>query len=407
MCRLWRAVIAVLILGGTVTYADDDTPPPIRQFDIPNVERLGREMYEQDQEAWKATDILFAKYSRADLQAEKQQLWVVDKFPDRDVVRFVDNRDTGPVPAYDVTFFPGKNPILSAPGETALTPDELAQYNARMLAEKHVNRPCAPTYNTIALKDPEGDGWIVWAMAATTDPAAIMIGGHYRFTISTDGTTLVRSDALSVGCLTIQRPASKAGLTEQGAFVSHVVSSLPVETHVFANLTSREPLSVGGPDGRIWKIAQGDITEINMDSPDVDGFVARHYASDRELCRAIFSKVIDGSTKYVVGSDDIKVIDKTEAADSLAIASPPGAKVVSVACRRDSIVPAPNDYKVLMHGYMLTIFAQQPEKREGDLSFENGKVTLAIKQGDSLTAREQAAVNARLAVFQKALLAIH
>ncbi|MEI9929601.1 MAG: hypothetical protein WDM89_03285 [Rhizomicrobium sp.] len=199
---------------------------PIRQFDIPTIERLGREMYEQDQEAWKATDILFAKHSRAELRAEKQQLWVVDKLPDRDIVRFVDNRDTGPVPAYDVTFVAGKDPVLSSSVEATLTLDELAQYDARLLAGKNVTRPCAPTYNTIALKDPAGDKWLVWAMAATTDPNALVIGGHYRFTISKDGMSLIESDTLSRGCLTIERPKldndcdSRGGIRNKRCFLS-------------------------------------------------------------------------------------------------------------------------------------------------------------------------------------------
>ena len=115
-----------------------DAAPTIRQFDVATIEKLGRAMYEQDQEAWKATDMLRAKLSDDQLKSDKLDGWIVDSFADRDVVRFVHAGPNGPEAYYDVAFSKnGGAPALSAPASGALTADESAQYAARDLALKN------------------------------------------------------------------------------------------------------------------------------------------------------------------------------------------------------------------------------------------------------------------------------
>jgi hypothetical protein len=171
-------LVAVSVIRTGTGFAKDAPPPPIREFDIPTIERLGREMHEQDQLAWRATDILFTKHSKEELLVQKQHGWIVDSFPDHQVVRFIRETDLGPMLAYDVNFTAGQALTYSEPQSAPLSGDELAQYNARMTALKNVDRLCAETVNTIALKYPQGDGWLVWAMAATTRPDEMIIGGH-------------------------------------------------------------------------------------------------------------------------------------------------------------------------------------------------------------------------------------
>ncbi|MEI9929600.1 MAG: hypothetical protein WDM89_03280 [Rhizomicrobium sp.] len=120
----------------------------------------------------------------------------------------------------------------------------------------------------------------------------------------------------------------------------------------------------------------------------------------------IFEKQVGGKPGYSVGSVT-QVIEATEKADKFSVGAPEGASTVGITCARDSIVPAPNDYKVLATGYKLTIFERRPGTREGEFSYANGRVTFALKKGDPLTASDQAAIDARLAVFQKALSATH
>lgn len=281
--RVFRwATIAVLVFGATATYAADDAPP-IRQFDIPTTERLGREMYEQDQFAWKATDILFRRHKKEELVAQKQHGWIVDSYPDHAVVRFIREADLGPMLSYDVTFTAGQALNYSEPQPVLLSSDELAQYNARTLALKNADRMCAENLNTIVLKDPESDGWLVWAMAATTDPKLIVVGGHYRFSISSDGKTILQKDALSRSCQNFKREKGPDGEQVQ-LVMTQVVSNIPVETYVFDTLSYGQALRVGTPDGRAWKINDGKITKIDMDMPGIDGAAARHLEAFNENC---------------------------------------------------------------------------------------------------------------------------
>ncbi|HTT98762.1 MAG TPA: hypothetical protein VMF58_11985, partial [Rhizomicrobium sp.] len=299
--RGFGLAIFAVIFGAAVAHAADDTPTPlptpaIREFDIPTIERLGREMYDQDQLAWKATDVLFTKHKKDELVAQKEHGWIVDSFPDhRDVVRFVRDTDAGPVPAYDVTFTAGQPSGYAEPQGETLNSEELAQYNARWTAIKNVDRRCAETINTVALKDPESDGWLVWAMAATTKPDVMVVGGHFRFTISKDGKSVIRKDALSRGCLMFSKPGPKNGQEVMGAFVGHLVSLNPIETYVFDSISYHQKFDVATLDGKAWKIVEGHVELINMDMPDPDGSMAEMLMGMNEKC---FAVVQSGDAKY-------------------------------------------------------------------------------------------------------------
>src|SRR5437763_10479935 len=121
-----------------------DFPPPIRQFDLPTIETLGRAMYEQDQEAWKATDMLRAKLGDDQMKADKLHGWIVDSSTDRDVVRFVHDGTKGPEAYYDVAFpKAGGEPALSPPASRVLNAEEVRQYSARTLALTSIDQPCS------------------------------------------------------------------------------------------------------------------------------------------------------------------------------------------------------------------------------------------------------------------------
>ncbi|HEY2445698.1 MAG TPA: hypothetical protein VGI20_08180 [Rhizomicrobium sp.] len=72
------ASLGLVLMAGTPISSAGDEPAPIRQFDIPTTQRLARAMYQQDQEAWKATDVLMAQHTETDLKAEKLHGWIVE-----------------------------------------------------------------------------------------------------------------------------------------------------------------------------------------------------------------------------------------------------------------------------------------------------------------------------------------
>ena len=411
MCRDALIALAAACLSVTPNAnAADQAPPPIREFDIQTIERLGREMYAQDQLAWVATDVLFAKISESDAQREGVRGWITDTIDGKDIVRFIRRTDQGAEVAYDVTFGPGVSPVLSIPVDRRMTQAEQAQDNARRLAIDNIGLRCSNRYNTIALKDPESDGWLVWALAATTDDDQVLLGGHHRFTISADGTSIRAKDALSQTC----RQYSKKSVS---IFQNHVISRTPIETYVFANLTYKVTLHIGTDDGTAWKIDMGRVGTIEQDSPGLDGTAARALAGFGEYCTILFSKRGENPKRFYPGdaSMRISVINAAEndakfsfkKLDGSALRMPRDMIPESVMCERADIVPSPNDYKVLAAGYVLYIKdtgTGHPE-RFGKLEMANGQFQFNIIGGEALTMELQERMIKRLNVLQNAFAA--
>lgn len=393
---LWRAArlgLLFLMIAAPAWAADDPPAAPIRDFDIATIERLGQEMYAQDQEAWKATDVLLARVAQDQARKDKLHGWITETHGAQDLVRFVHDTDSGPEIYFDVSFAGVAPPFLSAPQNRTLTPEELGQYNARKLAMSATPARCSDTYNTVALKDPQGDGWLIWVMASTKDPDALMMAGHMRFTVSKDGKTVKRQDALSRGCMQFSRKDSKPG---GSMILSHVVSLTPVETHVFASLSYRTGFYIGTTDGRAWKISDGHIANVNPDLPGLDGGAARLLIGQSEDCNMVV---------MVKGAKPIptKVVIPTEGDGKFTIDPPAGVKIGGIMCLRDSLIPLPNDYKVLLAGYPLAIGDRgtgHPEAM-GILEVENGRLQFKMTDG-KLSADQQRPVQARLDQLQKA-----
>jgi len=239
------------------------TNPEIRQFSQMQLESFGQQIDYQDGQAAQASDVLFAQKDRKTLEAEKVRGWIVEPGIDSATVRFLREGPTGLEAAYDVVFteaiVPAVAPYIKVPADRTLRPDEIAQYSARVLALKNIDRPCSDHYNTVALRDPEGDGWLVWALAASTDPKLTFVGGHYRFTISKDGTQIVRKDPLSRACLTMKRQEPPPGGKLAAQISMQLVSEIPVETHVWLSLQSKLPSIVITPDRNVWAIENGKM----------------------------------------------------------------------------------------------------------------------------------------------------
>jgi hypothetical protein len=393
-------LLPALLLAGAATAG---APPPIRSFDIPILEKLAHDMYAQDQEAWKATDVLLAAHSESELHAGKIHGWIVETVGENDIVRFIHDGESGPEFAYDVTFTGQGAPTLSTPSNRALSAGEQAQYDARMLALKNAGKLCSDVLNTVALKDPERGGWLVWAMSATrTDPNVMILGGHTRFTISADGKNILQKDALTHDCVNLPKADPSKG-TPAGVMITQVVSLVPVETLLFATLTYREPLLVGTLDGKAWKADAGRLAPIDMDMPGVDGFAARALLGLTETCFTIGETADKKYRNAPTGG----VIAATEHDPTFAVpAIASGDKPVSLMCSRADIIPTPNDYKVLAAG--LTLFIHDNgvghPPRTLVLEMVNGQLRIRMLDGGDLNDPAlQARLQARLNQMQTAL----
>lgn len=256
-----RNFFVSLLAAALAAPAFAQTNDTIRAFNLPLIEQLGQAMYAQDQYAAQATEVVFATRGRSNADGIRGWLVVPDGAGQR--VHFIREGDAGPEIAYDVIFVPGAQPVLAVDVPKALSDDELAQYRARQLALQSIERPCSDRYNTIVLRDPEqADRWLVWALAGTTDSNKVMIGGHYRFTISADGRAIEARDALSRSCLVLEKSAVPAGAQPAALTVTHTVSPTPIETHVFLSLLHRQAIYIGTADRSIWAAERGKFRRL-------------------------------------------------------------------------------------------------------------------------------------------------
>jgi hypothetical protein len=260
MIRRFVLAAGLALVVAVPTHAADK-PPPIRAFDIPTLERLGGAIYRQDRAAWLATDALVAKVP--DLEGAGLKGWIVEGEGGAEKVRFLRDTGSGLEAGYDVVVgAKGAGPVAE-PADRSLTAEERAAFAARQTAIRALPNACRQGYNSVVLKDVEGDGWLVWLLAPSPARDVIPMGGHYRFSVSADGGTVRRVDALSASCLTMDaKPKLPAGAGAPVLFVTHIVSPTPVETQVFLGLMYHLPIMVGTGKDKIWIVDNGKISRM-------------------------------------------------------------------------------------------------------------------------------------------------
>ena len=116
-------------------------------------------------------------------------------------------------------------------------------------------------YHYVVLKDPERAGLLVYALAKGSKPGDIVLAGHFRVSVSDDGTKALRVDALSRSLLVANPKAeSPEGYTPVIDVMSQIVSDRPLETVVYTNLITGRPIFVATMDRRLWIVKDGRIT---------------------------------------------------------------------------------------------------------------------------------------------------
>jgi hypothetical protein len=116
-------------------------------------------------------------------------------------------------------------------------------------------------YRFIVLSDPERKGFLVYALATSGNPQNIVVGLHYRVSVSAEG-RVERVDPLAGSDLVI-RPGEglPSGYRPVGFYCSCMVSNQPVETLVYLTLLHRQPCVVGMWDYSTWVIENGKISK--------------------------------------------------------------------------------------------------------------------------------------------------
>ncbi len=118
-------------------------------------------------------------------------------------------------------------------------------------------------YNYVVLDDPDGSGFLVYALAHSKKE--IILGGHFRVTVSADGSKAERVDALS-NTLLRQPPPPKGHEGEKPLTVSmsQIVSNKPLETCVYTSLHDKVIVSVGmvNDNAKVWMFVGDKIFEM-------------------------------------------------------------------------------------------------------------------------------------------------
>jgi hypothetical protein len=86
-----------------------------------------------------------------------------------------------------------------------------------------------------------------------------VLAGHFRVTVSANGSKAERVDALSKS-LAIQHGGRglPTGYHRVGMYMVQIVSSKPLETLIYTSDLAKQPIVVATfPDGRIWEVENG------------------------------------------------------------------------------------------------------------------------------------------------------
>lgn len=265
-------LIAGLLLGlsagpGALAAENPAEPVRIQEWSQARVIEMGQAIYRQDIAAWVATDALLAEVAQEQLGDLRG--WIVEPDGPDQKVRFFKEAPDGFNAAWDVPVVDGKaGAVVALADNVKLSSDEQAQFAATHTARANIGSlRCSENLNTAVVRDPDGKGWLVWLLTATTENGVVPIGGHYRFLISPDGQTVLRREQLSNGCLNMSMIPPDGAVSGALLFVTQIVSDGPVETHVFLSLLNRIPIYVGARD-RIYEVDGALIRDMGpMEQP--------------------------------------------------------------------------------------------------------------------------------------------
>ncbi len=262
----WLPVVSVLAFGGcsaAVLSSGGETPAAAARgifSDPATIERLGRAIHEKSRLARRATRILIEE--RIDPKGMGIRGWIVVPVETGWLVRFIREDEGAFSPVYDVHFPEDAKPSVQFAKNKSLKETEKAMFRARKLVLEAVEHSCpANYYNTVVLPHPEGSGWVAYALAASTRPGKIVVGGHYRIVTGPEGRKTISARPLFHCCYEFDQimPGLPEGAGIAAYSLKHSMDSHPVETQVYLQLSCGKPWFIRTPEG-IWKIFEGRLS---------------------------------------------------------------------------------------------------------------------------------------------------
>ncbi|MFO0659659.1 MAG: hypothetical protein U0165_07500 [Polyangiaceae bacterium] len=235
--------------------------------EIARVQMVGQKIVQHDKWAWIATDLAA---DAGKLVRGKIAGWIIEEKGQGAIVHFYSPDDT---PASVVrVVFPGQTESQGRleDGALPLSPTMLEAVRAREVAQVTKFPQMTDAYNTVVLPGSVmgKEGWLVYMLAASKRQGEVIIGGHTRMHISSEGkvlqvTPLSRSILRMFPGRDLPKDAQSAGL-----FVTHIVSPLPVETYVYTSKTYKTDILIMTESG-MWKAsAAGNFSYVGDAPPE-------------------------------------------------------------------------------------------------------------------------------------------
>lgn len=228
--------------------------------EIAEAERLGRIIHDYDIAAWVATDLLVERVG--DLRG-KVTGWIVEDEGKGERVLFYRGSNGLFMPAYSMTVENGKASDVSFKAyaeNDALTPTQTAMIKARERGLATGVSGCSKSYNTVVIPD-EAIGYLVYVLAATTDPTTVQIGGHLRHDVDASGENVVGFRKFTNSCLALPKPSAGGGQQVVAMMVSQILTPYPTEIHIWANLLHDIDLFVITGEKTMWRVSNGRIND--------------------------------------------------------------------------------------------------------------------------------------------------
>jgi hypothetical protein len=129
---------------------------------------------------------------------------------------------------------------------------------------------CGERLNTIILPDDEGDGWLVYFLSATMKTNQVWIGGHTRVRVDRNASRILDTAYSANTCLALDLDQLAKLAHDKGdqgpvtPMTTHLVSQVPLETHVFQSLTFNKDLIVITSHA-VWRVGKGKITKLKIE----------------------------------------------------------------------------------------------------------------------------------------------
>jgi hypothetical protein len=117
-------------------------------------------------------------------------------------------------------------------------------------------------YDYVVLGDPDGNGYLVYALGVPKRSDEVVLAGHFRVTISPGGAKAERVDALSRTLAVTSKSGGVPGTDTAALWMIQLVGSRPVETLIYTSNLARLPIVVTTmPGGRVWAIENGRMKD--------------------------------------------------------------------------------------------------------------------------------------------------